>query len=44
MSWGFNGNILMISSNDGNVVFVHFKPGSLGDILKEKEKEAIIEQ
>jgi hypothetical protein len=35
MSWGFNGNILMISSNDGNIMFIHFKPEALGVPLTE---------
>ena len=30
MSWGFNGNILMISSNDGNIAYIHFKQETLG--------------
>lgn len=42
MSWGFNGNILLISSNDGNIMFIHFKPECLGLPLTESEKEIII--
>ena len=30
MTWAFNGNILLVSSNDGEIFFIHFKPGSLG--------------
>lgn len=44
MSWGFNGNILLISSNDGNIAFLHFKPGSFGEVVTEKEKQIIIEK
>ncbi len=43
MSWGFNGNVLMVSSNDGNIMFIHFKPESLGTPITEVEKQSIIE-
>lgn len=42
MSWGFNGNILMVSSNDGSIMFIHFKPDALGVPITESEKEIII--
>jgi len=42
MSWGFNGNILLSSSNDGKVTLFHFKPGVLGEPLNEFEKKKII--
>lgn len=38
MSWGFNGNILMASSNDGAIFYIHFKPESLGTLINEREK------
>lgn len=44
LSWGFNGNILLASSHDGQVLFVHYKPGVLGTPLTELEKQLIIEQ
>ena len=44
ISWGFNGNILLSSSHDGTVMFVHFKPGILGTPLTEAEKQIIIEK
>lgn len=39
MSWGLNGNVLLISANDGNIVFIHFKPNTLGIPLNEMEKQ-----
>lgn len=36
MSWGFNGNVLLVSSNDGNIIFIHIKPGTLGIPITEK--------
>ncbi|CDW71962.1 protein hira [Stylonychia lemnae] len=44
LSWGFNGNILLASSNDGHVFSVHFKPGVLGHPITEMEKQIIIEK
>ena len=44
LSWGFNGNILVASSHDGEVVFLHYKPGILGTPLTELEKQLIIEK
>lgn len=44
LTWGFNGNILLASSNDGKVFYVHFKPGVLGQPLSELEKQLIIEK
>lgn len=38
MTWAFNGNILLASSTDGVLMFVHFKPGMLGTPLTEFEK------
>jgi len=38
LSWGFNGNILLASSNDGSVFSMHFKPGVLGQPITEMEK------
>lgn len=38
MTWGFNGNILLGSSHDGIIMFIHFKPGVLGEPLTELEK------
>ena len=38
MSWGFNGNVLLVSSNDGCLMYIHFKPGSLGTPIVEYEK------
>jgi hypothetical protein len=42
LSWGFNGNILLSSSNDGKVTFFHFQPGILGQPLSDGEKKEII--
>jgi len=42
LSWGFNGNILLSSSQDGKVTYFHFKPGILGTPLTEFEKREII--
>jgi hypothetical protein len=42
MSWGFNGNVLLVSSNDGSVVYIHFRPGALGNPISETEKQFII--
>jgi hypothetical protein len=42
LSWGFNGNILLASSNDGKIFSQHFKPGTLGVPLTELEKQLII--
>lgn len=42
LSWGFNGNILLASSNDGKIMSIHFKPGILGSPLTELEKQIII--
>lgn len=44
LSWGFNGNILLASSNDGKVFSIHFKPGILGTPITELEKQLIIEK
>lgn len=44
ISWGFNGNILLASSHDGVIMFMHFKPGVLGTPLTETEKQLIIEK
>lgn len=44
LSWGFNGNILLASSNDGEVLCLHFQSGVLGTPLAEHEKRLIIEQ
>jgi WD40 repeat protein len=30
LSWGFNGNILLSSTQDGKVSYFHFQPGILG--------------
>lgn len=38
LSWGFNGNILLASSNDGKIFCMHFKPGVLGNPITELEK------
>lgn len=38
LSWGFNGNILLASSNDGQVMIIHYQPGVLGKPLSELEK------
>jgi len=38
LSWGFNGNILLASSNDGEIFSMHFKPGVLGHPITEMEK------
>lgn len=38
LSWGFNGNILLASSNDGQIFSIHFKPGILGQPISELEK------
>jgi hypothetical protein len=44
LSWGFNGNILLASSNDGQIFMIHFKPGILGQPITELEKQLIIEK
>lgn len=44
LSWGFNGNILLASSNDGQIFCIHFKPGILGQPISELEKQLIIEK
>ena len=43
LSWGFNGNILLASSTDGEIMYVHFQPGVLGTSCSESEKRLIIE-
>ena len=43
LSWGFNGNILLACSNDGEVMCLHFQSGVLGTPLAEHEKRLIIE-
>lgn len=43
LSWGFNGNVLIISSTDGHLAYIHFKPGVLGTPVAEFEKQIIIE-
>ena len=43
LSWGFNGNILLASSNDGEVMFMHFQAGVLGTPCSEPEKRIIVE-
>jgi len=44
LSWGFNGNILLASSTDGTVMFMHFQPGLLGTPCSEAEKRLLIEK
>ena len=44
LSWGFNGNVLLASANDGRVFFAHYKPGVLGQPITELEKQIIIEK
>lgn len=44
LSWGFNGNVLLASSTDGQVVFVHFQSGVLGTPCSEAEKKLLIEK
>jgi protein HIRA/HIR1 len=44
LSWGFNGNVLLASSHDGQVAVVHYQPGILGKPLSEFEKQLIIEK
>jgi hypothetical protein len=44
LSWGFNGNILLASSNDGKIVCIHYMPGMLGQPITELEKQLIIEK
>jgi len=44
LSWGFNGNILLASSNDGEVILMHFQTGVLGNACTEAEKRLIVEQ
>ena len=41
---GFNGNILLACSNDGEVVCMHFQTGVLGTPCTEHEKRMIIEK
>ena len=43
LSWGFNGNILLACSNDGEVICMHFQSGVLGTPCTEPEKRLIIE-
>jgi len=42
LSWGFNGNILLACSTDGDVMAMHFTPGVLGNACTENEKRLII--
>ena len=44
LSWGFNGNILLASSHDGQILFIHYKSGILGTPLTELEKQLVIEK
>lgn len=44
LSWGFNGNILLASSHDGQVLVIHYQQGILGKPLTEFEKQLIIEK
>jgi len=44
LTWGFNGNILLASSNDGKVLVLHFQKGVLGTPCSEAEKRMILEQ
>ena len=44
LSWGFNGNILLASSTDGEVVILQFQPGLLGAPCSEAEKRMIIQR
>jgi len=44
LSWGFNGNILLACSNDGEVMCMHFQAGVLGQPCTEPEKRIIVEQ
>lgn len=44
LSWGFNGNILLASSTDGEVAMLHFQPGLLGQPCTEAEKRLIIQR
>jgi hypothetical protein len=43
LAWGFNGDVLLASSNDGKIFSIHFKPGILGTPISELEKQIIIE-
>lgn len=43
LSWGFNGNILLASSNDGKIIMIHFQNGVLGTAISEAEKRLILE-
>jgi len=43
LSWGFNGNILLASSTDGEIMCMHFQPGVLGTPCSEQEKRLLIE-
>jgi hypothetical protein len=38
MTWAFNGNVLLVSSNDGSLACVHFKPGFLGERASKSDK------
>jgi hypothetical protein len=42
LSWGFNGNILLASSTDGEVAMLQFQPGLLGTPITEAEKRMIV--
>ena len=42
LSWGFNGNILLASSTDGEVAMLQFQPSLLGTPITEAEKRMII--
>ncbi len=44
LTWGFNGNILLASSNDGEVMMIHFQSGVLGNPCTEPEKRMIVEK
>jgi hypothetical protein len=44
LSWGFNGNILLASSTDGDVAMIQFQPGLLGTPCTEAEKRLIIQK
>eukprot|EP00762_Andalucia_godoyi_P003821 ANDGO_08519.mRNA.1 Chromatin assembly factor 1 subunit FAS2 len=44
LTWSPSGSILAVSSRDGYITFVSFRPGSLGDPIPEEDKKQHLER
>ena len=44
LSWGFNGNVLMASTLQGDIFYMHFHPGKLGTKMQSQDIKTLLTQ